>query len=567
MFEDYYFDNPELQGLLDAIGYYPQATEPMPMAPPIMDAGVPLVAAPAAAPSLIDAAAAAAPAEPTPAPAEPAPTPMTSEEREARRIAANTPPPGTAIVGPYAGKDPLAFGTGNTFNVREGQEVRLVDAAGNVVFSGSGVEGANRAVAVAQSLSDDLGKNANFKIQTGERTINPDGSVGATRYIDVARAAPSQSGLGFLADYVLPFAATFIPGVGPVLGAALGSAASSGLQGRSLEDALKRAALAAGTAGVVSGTGLDTAIGGALSGTGGQAAGQVAGQVAGQAAGSAGDIVVSGVSQALQSAGGALGSAALSQAGNAASRALSGYKTPAEQFAQQPLPEALLPPADIYAGIDPIDVLANRATATATAPNYGGVLSGVFEPIATEFLPKSVLPQPLPSEPTPVDDTIVVTAPQATAAPLPIPGFETAIPATIGGALTAAQTAGTQPSENKFKFNDVLGTGLSVPQLLSLGGVGADLLKNLLAGGGDTGPTTPYVSPFGTGVGFAPGQDMRANPTIMDYERYGFGPEAMFFQPGYGLFSAGAAPQAQPIMAVPQAQPAMVTNPRYEPLI
>jgi hypothetical protein len=62
---------------------------------------------------------------------------------------------------------------------------------------------------------------------------------------------------------------------------------------------------------------------------------------------------------------------------------------------------------------------------------------------------------------------------------------------------------------------------------------------------------------------------MRANPNITDYERYGFGPEAMFFQPGYGLLnSAGATPtQAPPIMAVPQAQPAMVTNPRYEPLI
>jgi len=43
----------------------------------------------------------------------------------------------------------------------------------------------------------------------------------------------------------------------------------------------------------------------------------------------------------------------------------------------------------------------------------------------------------------------------------------------------------------------------------------------------------------------------------------------MFFQPGYGLLnSAGATPtQAPPIMAAPQAQPAMVTNPRYEPLI
>ena len=143
-----------------------------------------------------------------------------------------------------------------------------------------------------------------------------------------------------------------------------------------------------------------------------------------------------------------------------------------------------------------------------------------------------------------------------------------AIPAITGGALTAAQTAGTPPSENKFKFNDVLGTGLSVPQLLSIGSVGADLLQNLLAGGDGAGAGAPYVSPFGTGVGIGAGRDMRATPNITDYERYGFGPEAMFFQPGYGLLSTGAAPtQAPPIMAAPQAQPAMVTNPRYEPLI
>jgi hypothetical protein len=33
---------------------------------------------------------------------------------------------------------------------------------------------------------------------------------------------------------------------------------------------------------------------------------------------------------------------------------------------------------------------------------------------------------------------------------------------------------------------------------------------------------------------------MRANPNITDYERYGFGPEAMFFTPNYSrVFSAG----------------------------
>jgi hypothetical protein len=435
------------------------------------------------------------------------------------------------------------------------QKVRLVDhRTKQVVFEGTGYDAARKATEMGQSLTNSLGRKANYSIQTAD----PSGE-----FKTVAYEKKNKSTLGAIADVVgtvAPLALGFVPGFGQLgLLAKIGAAAGAGGLGAALkgDDILKGALLGGATAGIASGTGLDKAIGGVLGGVGGGAV-QGAAQAGGQAAG---DIVVTGLSKGLQAAGGALGQAALSEAGNAAARALSGYKTPAEQFAQQPLPEALLPPADIYAGIDPIDVLANRAT--ATAPNYGGVLSGVFEPIATEFLPKSVLPEPLPSEPAIADETIVVTAPQSVAAPTPIAGFETAIPATIGGALTAAQTAGTPPS-NK---DGVLGTGLNIPQLLSIGGIGADLLKNLLAGGGGAGAGVPYVSPFGTGVGFAPGQDMRANPTIMDYERYGFGPEAMFFQPGYGLFSAGAAPQAQPIMAAPQAQPAMITNPRYEPLI
>jgi hypothetical protein len=414
-------------------------------------------------------------------------------------------PQGTSITGPLAGEDPLAFGTGNTFNVGEGQEVRLVDAAGNVIFSGSGVEGANRAVAAAQSLSDELGKNANFKIQTGERTINPDGSVGATRYIDVARAAPSQSGLGFLADYVLPFAASFLPVVGPVAGAALGSAASSAAQGRDLEDALKRAALAAGSA---------------------YLGGQVFGPASPGASAPTGGINADLIPNALEGLNfGSLASASI--------------------------------PAGVGGAVGDIIVNAAPNLLGSTVGSAVGSAAGSAIPSLISAPPSAPMEQPAPAEP----EEIVVTGnvPQATAAPLPIPGFETAIPAITGGALTAAQTAGAEPQENKFNFNDVLGTGLSVPQLLSIGGVGADLLKNLLAGGDGAGAGTPYVSPFGTGVGIAPGQDMRANPTISDYEQYGFGPEAMFFRPEYtGLLSAGAAPQAQP---------AMVTNPRYEPLI
>ena len=448
------------------------------------------------------------------------------------------------VTAPVSNKgNPTAKMSGNVFAVATDQPVRLVDLRTNkVVFEGTGVEAARKATELGQNLTDTLGRKANYDIQTAD----PSGA-----YVTVANEKRNKSTLGTIGDVVgtvAPLALGFVPGFGQLsLLAKVAAAAGTGGLGAALkgDDILKGALLGGATAGIASGTGLDKAIGGAL----GNIAGKTAEEVAKQATG---DIVVTGLSKALQSAGGAIGQAALSEAGNAASRALSGYKTPAEQFAQQPLPQAFQPPVDMYAGLDPINVIASRAV-----PSYGGLLAGVTEPIATQFLPKSVLPEPMTSEPAPADNTIVVTAPQATITPPLITGIETALPALIPGALTPTQTAGPQPSTN----DGVLGTGLNLPQLLSIGGIGADLLKNLLAGGDGTGTGTPYTSQFGPGVGIGAGQDMRANPNITDYEKYGFGPEAMFFQPGYGLLNS-AAPTS-----TPQAPPIMATNPRYEPLI
>lgn len=411
-------------------------------------------------------------------------------------------PLGQSVVGPYAGKKSLAFGAGNTFNVGEGQEVRLVDAAGNVIFSGSGVEGANQAVAAAQSLSDELGGAANFKIQTGERTINPDGSVGAARYIDVARAAPSQSGLGFLADTVLPFAATFIPGVGPVLGAALGSAASSAAQGRSVEDALKRAAIAGGTA-YLGGQVFGPASSGTPAATGGGAVAASAPAGAGSAIGATtGDIVVNAAPSLLGSTlGGVVGSAVPSV------------------IAQPSTPDEI-----VVTGKQQPEI------------NLGGVLGSAVSPV---------------SAPPPTLDEIVVTgAKPVQNTDTGIPGLNISIPEGIPGALTAAQTSGTPPKD-KFNLMDIL----DYATLISAG-LGA------LGGGGGAGETTPYTSPFGAGIGFGTGQDMRVNPNIIDYERYGFGPEALFFAPGYGRTGSAATPAP-----APQAAPIMATNPVYQPLI
>ena len=522
MFEDYY-NNPELQGLLAAAA-----------GGPIMDAPRQAAVMPMT---------------------QQAVAPLSYEALADRRAAANTPPPGTSIVGPTADGDPLAFGTGNTFNVGQGQEVRLVDAAGNVIVSGSGVEGANRAVAAAQSLSDELGGAANFKIQTGERTINPDGTVGGTRYIDVARAAPSQSGLGFLADNVLPFAASFIPGIGPIAGAALGSAVSSGLQGRSLQDALVRAAIAGGSA-YAGGQLFGPATPGASAPMTGVNADLIPNALQGlnfgsltsaaipaAVGGAAGDILVNAAGRAASNlagstVGGVLGQAAASQIGAPTQRnVVDGVDQDTGEIVVSKY-RPINPPG----GFDPI------AVAAATGLPIGSILDslGPLNPPPAD--PALMQPETLPED-------IVVTAPKAVTP-------ETGLP--VGSILAQLPMIGLPTpdpalTENKFNFKDVLGTGLTVPQLLSIGGVGADLLKSLLAGGGGAGTGAPYVSPFGGGSAFTPRQDMRANPNILDYERYGFGPEAMFFRPEYsGLLPANAPAQA------PQA---MTINPALMPLI
>jgi hypothetical protein len=87
----------------------------------------------------------------------------------------------------------------------------------------------------------------------------------------------------------------------------------------------------------------------------------------------------------------------------------------------------------------------------------------------------------------------------------------------------------------------ILGTGLNLTELATLGSLGASALGSVFGGG--TGGTTgvPYVSPFGTTGGFGAGMDYRAQPSIADYEKYGFGPEATFFRPEYNRLVSTAA--------------------------
>ena len=405
--------------------------------------------------------------------------PMSYDALADRRAAANAPPPGTAIVGPTAGNKPLSFGADNTFSVREGQEVRLVDAKGNVIVSGSGAEGANRAVAAAQSLSDELGKNANFKIQAGE-FIAP---TGETRFYDVARAAPSQSGLGFLADNVLPFAASFIPGIGPIAGAALGSAVSSAAQGRGLKDALVRAAIAGGSA---------------------YAGGQVFGPATPAASAAPVDKIASAaiptsafdgilVNATRAVAPSLVGSTLGSTIGSGLS-SVTGYKTPAEKFAQQQTPTTLQTPVIDYAGVEPIDVLAKRLASASGSPfgaafpvPVNAMLSGALN--TTQPVQQNKTAEDIEAEKNPM----VVTAdkpylsPEALAALIATFGGAGALTAATAGNVgsTAANQARTAEDIEAAK-NPMVVTGLEslTPEelLIALGGVGG--LAAATAGGG-----------------------------------------------------------------------------------
>ena len=419
------------------------------------------------------------------------------------------------ITAPVSNKgNPTSKMSGNVFAVMPDQSVRLVDLRTNeVIFEGTGVEAARKATELGQNLTNTLGNKASYNIQTA----NPSGE-----YTTVANEKKNKSVLGKIADVALPIAASFIPGVGPVLGAALGSAASSVAQGRSLENTLLRAGLAAGGSALGGQVFGQAASGGSAPMTGinadlipnaleGLSFGSLTGaSIPAGVGGAAGDIIVNAARAAAPNL---VGSAAGSAAGS----------IPSLVGASPSMPDEI-----VVTGQRPVE------------PNLGETLG----PVAS-------LVNPPPSMP----DEIVVTGQRPVEPNLG--ATLGALPAIIPGALTPTQTAGPQPSTN----DGVLGTGLNLPQLLSIGGIGADLLKNLLAGGGGAETGVPYVSQFGPGVGIGAGRDMRANPNIIDYERYGFGPEAMFFQPGYGLLNSAAPAPA------PQAQPIMATNPRYEPLI
>lgn len=456
-------------------------------------------------------------------------------------------PAGSLVTGSLSNRgNPTAFGEDNTFRVLDQQQIRLVDNSGNVLFSGYGPDAANQAVALGQSISEAEGNKAGWTIETGERTINPDGSVGPTRWVAAANEKVNVSPIGAIADIALPVAGSLLAGplgLGSLglgaagtaaAGAALGSGVSSVAQGRSLENALLRAAIAGGGsylgsqlfapgAGSMPGINADL-IPNALSGLnfGSIASTAIPAGVGGAASNLASDLVVNAI---LNAAPSTTGSIVGSSIANAATNAV------------------------------------NTSQPSTTKNEFGSNVTPEGEIVLTGTQPTSLLPA-------------VIGTGAAGGGVVLADALSNAAAANAQGATTSfADTAATRTSLTPGQLaainagagaGGVFGTGLTAGQLATIGGLGASAIGSLFGGSGSggTGTGTPYVSPFGAGPAIG-GADFRVNPNIKNYEEYGFGGEATFFRPEYNkLVSSGASMGGAPIGGT-----ATTNTPTYTPLI
>jgi hypothetical protein len=291
------------------------------------------------------------------------------------------------------------------------------------------------------------------------------------------------NGLGIIGDiagFALPIAAAIATG-GASLGVQIAAGAAAGGLGGFLSgnDILRSALLSGATAGLGNVTGLNEAVGGVLNDVGDAVSNAFVSGATNQAATNAtGEIIVNALSNLARGVGAGVVQGAVGGAVGGATGATGTGTTSTNQTAEQ-LEEART--GDIVARADTSGATTG-ATATAGTTGLLNTTTGT---------------------------------------------------GTTGTSNTT--TGDTTTSESG-------GTNLSLLDILTLLGVGGDLLSTLLNNRSGTGTTSTYVSPFGTGAGtgLGTGQDMRANPNITDYERYGFGPEALFFTPNYSrVFSAG----------------------------
>lgn len=407
-------------------------------------------------------------------------------------------------------------------------QYRLVNERGKnqVVASGTGEGGLQSAYQIAQQLSAEQGKKADWKLEVFDPAVG--------KWVVQADDDPKGSILGTIADIALPLAgAVLLPGVGGALGGALGaglgaaggSTLSSVAQGRSLGDTLMRAGLSGVTAGGLSAaSGAPFIPAGAPSGAlGGAAAGSALGagtmaQAGLQAAGlrslaTPGITVLGNAAGAgIGSAGAALGSAAGSALGAAAT---GGEQAPAPTPAPAPTlePEIVVERPALPAGFDP----------------------GSIAPVLPNLIPSVAAPTP------DVSPEIVVERDRA---PTSFEEPPAALPPVAPDFTNLPQPDVSVPEPEK-SFLDKLKENLGVTDYLRLAALGVGLLSGGGGGRGALGTIPGGLFGGGSGVfsgglpaatlpgastNFAPRTADDLGPqTTQDWYRYGYGPEQSFF--------------------------------------
>lgn len=222
-------------------------------------------------------------------------------------------------------------------------------------------------------------------------------------------------------------------------------------------------------------------------------------------------------------------------------------------------------PASVAA---PIVVTATGSAIPAVVPAAVTAAAATPSLLSSAATPPSQ-PPAATAAPTPpaFPEELIVTAKNA--APVTFGDVAPALLPSVGAALSSAVSSTATPDLSQPAEADQKGF-LKKPigdwnfsdwrNAATLASLGVSGIGSLFGGsGGGTGTAMPYVSPFGPdiGVGGLPsGQNRQLNPNIADYEKYGFGPEALFYAP-QSIASA-------PTTAGPESA---TVNPKYVPLI
>ena len=448
----------------------------------------------------------------------------------------------------------------------ENFQYRLTDERGNeIVASGTGEQGLQDVYAMAQRLSAEQGRAADWNVEV----LDP--SVGNwVVYADDDPPGSDVGGvLGTVLDVGLPALGALALGpasgvVGAALGSGLGSVASSQIQNRRLGDTLARAGLTAATSGLLQGTQVGRDITGTLSDA---VEGVVSPVLSDEAARrvAEGVIEVTGRRALPAAVSGATGSLV---SGPLADVVLPEVDTPSvAEITGEPVPE------------EPI-VVTGDPTGRAIEPT--GLVSGLGPDMVFEDPPIIVegTVEDIPADSVTIQDIA------------PIAGIG------AGGALTT--TGGSTPAGDGRPISEVdvpsapiteygvpssggfnLGN-LDLADYLNIAGLATGTLGNLVAGGagGGGGGTIPagLFTSGGAGSGALPAPNipgLTAGPGVsyarqdlgdVDWSTYGMGPEQSMFsyvpRPGEGALPMPApapapmpAPAPAPMPAVPSITP------------